>query len=68
MSFETVVLNKVAKIVKSDNAAEFFCGSLSVICNKADAIKILRELNKDYKNKVQMSSDGSYGYLFDFVA
>ena len=68
MSFETVVLNKVAKIVKSDNAAEFFCGSLSVICNKSDAIKILRELNKDYKNKVQMSPDGSYGYLFDFVA
>ena len=68
MSFETVVLNKVAKIVKSDNAAEFFCGSLSVICNKSDAIKILRELNKDYKNKVKMSSDGSYGYLFDFVA
>ena len=68
MGFETVVLDKVAKIVKCDNAAEFFCGTLSVICNKADAMKILRELNKDYKNKVKMSPDGSYGYLFDFVA
>lgn len=68
MGFETVVLDKVAKIVKRDNAADFFCGTLSVICDKADAKKILRELNKDYKNKVQMSPDGSYGYLFDFVA
>jgi hypothetical protein len=42
MGFETVVLDKVAEIVKSDNAAEFFCGSLSVICNSSDANKILR--------------------------
>lgn len=68
MGFETVILQKVEKIVKRDNAADFFCGTLSVICNEADAKKILRELNKDYKNKVQMSPDGSYGYLFDFVA
>lgn len=68
MGFETVVLDKVAKIVKSDNAASFFCGTLSVICNDVDAKKILRKLNKDYDNKVQLSKDGSYGYLFDFVA
>lgn len=68
MSFEKVVLQKVEKIVKSDNAAGFFCGTLSVICDEADAKKILRKLNKDYKNKVQMSPDGSYGYVFDFVA
>jgi hypothetical protein len=68
MGFETVVLDKVAKIVKRDNAAGFFCGSLSVICDQSDARKILRKLNKDYDNKVEMSPDGSYGYIFDFVA
>jgi hypothetical protein len=68
MGFETVVLEKVAKIVKRDNAADFFCGSLSVICDESDAKKILRKLNRDYDNKVEMSEDGSYGYIFDFVA
>ena len=68
MGFETVVLEKVAKIVKRDNAADFFCGSLSVICDESDARKILRKLNRDYDNKVEMSEDGSYGYIFDFVA
>jgi hypothetical protein len=68
MAFEKIVLDKVAKIVKRDNAAGFFCGTLSVICDESDAKKILRKLNKDYDNKVQMSADGSYGYLFDFVA
>ena len=67
MGFETVVLDKVAKIVKQDNLAEFVCGTLSVICNEAEAKKILAKLNWDYGNKVQMSKDGSYGYLFDFV-
>lgn len=68
MGFEKTVLKKVAKIVKSDDAATFFCGTLSVICDKAEAKKILRTLNEDYSNKVRMSVDGSYGYLFDFVA
>jgi hypothetical protein len=68
MGFETVVLDKVATVLKSDNQAEFFCGTLSVICNQADAKKILRKLNRDYDNKVQMNPDGSYGYTFDFTA
>jgi hypothetical protein len=68
MGFETVVLDKVAQVLKSDNRASFFCGSLSVICDQSDAKKILRKLNKDYDNKVEMSPDGSYGYIFDFVA
>jgi len=68
MGFETVVLNKVEKILKSDNAASFFCGTLSIICSEAEAKKVLARLNKDYSNKVQMSRDGSYGYLFDFIA
>jgi hypothetical protein len=68
MGFETVVLDKVAKVLKSDNQAEFFCGTLSVICTSTEAKKILRKLNQDYDNKVQLSPDGSYGYLFDFTA
>ncbi len=68
MGFEKVVLDKVATVLKSDTKAEFFCGTLTVICNAAEARKILNRLNKDYDNKVQMSPDGSYGYLFDFVA
>ena len=67
MGFETVVLDKVAKVLKSDNRAEFFCGTLSVICNEAEARKIYHRLTKD-QYKVQVSLDGSYGYLFDFVA
>jgi len=67
MGFETVVLDKVATVLKSDNKAEFFCGSLSVICNEAEARKIYHRLTKD-QYKVQVSPDGSYGYIFDFVA
>jgi hypothetical protein len=68
MGFETVVLDKVARVLKNDNAASFFCGTLSVICTAAEARKVLHLLNKDYNNKVEMSKDGSYGYLFDFTA
>lgn len=69
MGFETVVLEKVAEVLKSDNAASFFCGSLSVICTEAEARKVFHKLCKDYGvGKVQISPDGSYGYIFDFVA
>jgi hypothetical protein len=67
MGFEKVILQKVEKIVKRDNAAGFFCGSLSVICTEAEARKIYHRLTKD-QYKVQVSPDGSYGYIFDFVA
>jgi len=68
MAFEKAVLEKVATVLESSNQASFFCGSLCVICNIAEAKKVLRKLNQDYNNKVQMSRDGSYGYIFDFVA
>ena len=67
MGFEKVVLDKVATVLKQDNAASFFCGSLSVICTEAEARKIYHKLTKD-QYKVQISPDGSYGYIFDFVA
>jgi hypothetical protein len=68
MVFENAVLEKVATVLESSNQASFFCGSLCVICNIAEAKKVLRKLNQDYNNKVQMSRDGSYGYIFDFIA
>jgi hypothetical protein len=68
MGFEKVVLEKVATIVKEDNLASFFCGTLSVICNERDALKIVNKLTTELDTKVQISKDGSYGYLFDFVA
>ena len=68
MSFEKDVLDKVAKVLKDGNTASFFCGSLSVICDESEARKIYHKLAKDYKNKVQVSKDGSYGYIYDFVA
>lgn len=69
MGFEKVVLEKVKKVLKRDKAAGFFCGSLSVICDEDEARKIFHKLSKDYGvGKIQISKDGSYGYLFDFVA
>jgi hypothetical protein len=69
MGFETVVLDKVAKVLKSDNLAEFFCGTLSVVCTEKEARSVFHKLSKDYGvGKVQISKDGSYGYLFDFTA
>ena len=67
MGFEKVILEKVAEVLKSDKQASFFCGSLSVICDEADARKIQRRLARD-RYKVEVSPDGSYGYIFDFVA
>jgi hypothetical protein len=68
MGFEKVVLDKVAKIVKSDNLAGFYCGTLSVVCTAAEANRIAKKLSKELDTKIQISPDGSYGYLFDFVA
>jgi hypothetical protein len=68
MGFETVVLDKVATVLKSDGQASFFYGTLGVICTAAEARKILNMLKRDYNNKVQMNPDGSYGYNFDFTA
>jgi|LakMenE01Jun11ns_1017448.scaffolds.fasta_scaffold8178190_1 hypothetical protein len=68
MGFETVVLDKVATVLKSDNLAGFYCGTLSVVCTAAEANRIAKKLSKELDTKIQISPDGSYGYLFDFVA
>jgi hypothetical protein len=68
MGFETVVLDKVSQVLKSDNQASFFCGSLSVVCTAAEVNRIARKLTKELNTRVQISEDGSYGYVIDFVA
>ena len=68
MSFEKEVLAKVATVLKEENSASFFCGSLSVICDERQARSIFHKLFKDYNGKVQISKDGSYGYIYDFTA
>ena len=69
MAFEKVVLDTVEEILGTDNLACFVYGSLSVICDERQARKIFHRLSKDYGvGKVQISQDGSYGYIFDFVA
>ena len=55
MGFEKVILDKVAKVLKDEHAASFFCGSLSVICTEAEARKIYHQLTKD-QYKVQVLS------------
>jgi hypothetical protein len=68
MGFEAVVLEKVAQVLKHDNLAGFFCGSLSVVCTAAEASRIAKKLSKELDVRIQISEDGSYGYVFDFVA
>ena len=67
MGFEKVVLDKVETILGTDNKACFVYGSLSVECTEKEARKIYHKLTKD-QYKVQVNPDGSYGYIFDFVA
>lgn len=69
MGFETVVLDKVAKIVKQDNLAEFYSGTLFVACNEKQARSIFHKLSKDYGlGKIQISRAAPHEYSFDFVA
>lgn len=68
MGFETVVLDKVAKIVKQDNLAEFYSGTLFVMCNDSEARKIVNKLTKDLRTKIQVSRAAPHEYSFDFVA
>ena len=59
MGFEAVVLDKVAKVLKSQDQASFFCGSLSVICDEAEARKNLSQVGK----RLQEQSSNFQGWL-----
>jgi uncharacterized lipoprotein YehR (DUF1307 family) len=68
MSFEKVVLDKVAKVLKQDRQAKFEYGTLFVECDEAQARKVFHKLSKDYGlGKVQVSKTPEE-FAFDFVA
>jgi hypothetical protein len=68
MGFETVVLNKVAKVLKSDNQASFTSGTLFVACEENEARKVFHKLSKEYGlGKVYVSGPIFGEFAFDFV-
>jgi len=68
MGFEKVVLDKVAKIVESNKLAEFYSGTLFVMCNEGEAKRIVRMLKKDFRSNISVSRAAPHEYAFDFTA
>lgn len=66
MSFEKVVLAKVAKVVKADRTAEFKYGTLFVECDSKQAAKIETTLLDYLKCGIIVSKIGNE-FSFDFV-
>lgn len=68
MGFETVVLAKVAKVLKSDNQASFTSGTLFVEAPERDTRRVFSMLCKEYDFKVKPSKVGDNEFAYDFVA
>jgi hypothetical protein len=66
MGFETVVLAKVAKVLGTDNQAEFFNGTLFVEAAEKDARRVFSMLCQEYDFKIQPSRVGDQ-FAYDFV-
>ena len=66
MGFETVVLNKVSKVLKSSNQASFTNGTLFVQASEPDARRVFSMLCKEYDFKVSPSKVGDE-FAYDFV-
>ena len=66
MGFETVVLDKVAKVLGASNAASFDYGTLFVVALPEDADKVFQMLSGDYPNRVEMNACGGE-FAYDFV-
>lgn len=68
MGFETVVLNKVAKVLKNDNSASFAYGTLFVNCTPKEAAKIETALSKIPGTGIIVTAQGNTGEVsFDFI-
>jgi hypothetical protein len=67
MGFEKVVLDKVEKVLKTDNRAYFAYGTLAVECTAKEAAKIETALAKVVNCGVIVSSAGDE-FFFDFTA
>ncbi len=67
MGFEKVVLDKVEKVLKTDNRAYFAYGTLAVECSAKEAAKIETALTEVVNCGIIVSSAGDE-FLFDFTA
>jgi hypothetical protein len=67
MTFEKIVLDKVATVLKQERQAYFYNGTLFVQAPESDARRVFSMLFKDYNGRVQVSMVG-YEYAYDFVA
>jgi len=67
MGFEAVVLDKVAKVLKTDNQAYFAYGTLFVTARESEARRVFSMLCKDYDFKVKPSKVGDE-FAYDFIA
>jgi hypothetical protein len=69
MGFETVVLAKVAKVLKSDNRASFTYGSLFVNCTPKEAAKIETILFKVTNGGIIVTAQkkNTDEFSFDFI-
>ena len=69
MGFETVVLDKVAKVLKSDNRASFAYGTLFVNCTPKEASKIETVLFKVTSGGIIVTAqkNGTDEFSFDFI-
>ena len=66
MGFEKVVLDEVAKVMKSDTTAEFTDGTLFVRCTVEEAIQIETALLGKFKCGILLNRCGDES-AFDFV-
>lgn len=66
MGFETVVLEKVSQVLKSDNEAYFFNGTLFVTAEESKARKVFSMLCIEYDFKVNPSRVGNE-FAYDFI-
>ena len=67
MGFETVVLDKVANVLKSDNQAYFAYGTLFVTAPEHEARSVFSMLCREYDFKVKPSKVGDE-FAYDFIA
>ena len=67
MGFETRVLNAVAEYLGTDQAAEFYNGTLFVDCTSTEALAIGHELEKIVLGGVRICSQDNGEYSFDFT-
>jgi hypothetical protein len=67
MSFEKRVLDVVARVLKNEQAAEFYSGTLFVDCSATEALQIGRKLEKIVTGGIDICAQCNGEYSFDFT-